>query len=255
MEWRGIEDDDIEKFFKACIDGNVEQVQNFIRRRIDANVVRNISPLLQAACYGHVDVEKVLIQNGADVNAVDKDKMTPLHWAAYYGHVDLAKVLIQNGADVNAIDKDKCTPFHNAARWGDVDVAKVLIQNGADVNAIAEEGWTALHIAATKAEVVFALQLLCFGAAIDENALDYDQTGLLGPINERMNLLRAGKRPETSLMSNEERRFMWNLAFSLTIQHPSVSFKVHYRICSFITFHGIFMVDGYNLGERSVWKM
>ena len=32
-------------------------------------------------------------------------KMTPLHYAALKGHVDVAKVLIQNGADVNAVDE------------------------------------------------------------------------------------------------------------------------------------------------------
>ena len=102
--------------------------------------------------------------------------------------------------------------------------------------------------------VVPTLQLLCFGATIDENSLERISTSLLGQINDRMNLLRAGKRPETSLMSNEERRFMWNLAFSLTIQHRAAAFKTYYTIRSFITFHGIFMADGYDLGEESIWK-
>ena len=65
-----------------------------------------------------------------------KDKKTALHVAAKNGHVDVAKVLIQNGADVNAVEKDKWTALHLAARNGHVDVAKVLIQNGADVNAV-----------------------------------------------------------------------------------------------------------------------
>ena len=55
---------------------------------------------------GHVDVVKVLIQNGADVNAVDKDKWTALAQRMQEaGHVDVVKVLIQNGADVNAVDE------------------------------------------------------------------------------------------------------------------------------------------------------
>ena len=87
---------------------------------------------------------KVLIQNGADVNAVDKNKLTALHIAAKKGHVDVAKVLIQNGADVNAVDKNKFTALHFAAENGHVDVAKVLIQNGADVNAV-DDRKTALH--------------------------------------------------------------------------------------------------------------
>ena len=137
---------------------------------------------------------------------------------------------------------------------GHVEVVKVLVEKSANVNALDTDKWTALHLAAEKGHVVLTLQLLCFGAAIDKNALNYDQTGLLCPINKRIQMLRAGKRPETSLMSNEERRFMWELAFSLTIQHRGAAFKAYYTIRSFITFHGIFMADGYDLGEDSVWK-
>ena len=47
---------------------------------------------------------KVLIQNGADVNAIgSRHKDFALHYAAYWGHLDVVKVLIQNGADVNAV--------------------------------------------------------------------------------------------------------------------------------------------------------
>ena len=66
---------------------------------------------------GHVDVAKVLIQNGADVNAVDKDKWTALHFAAEKGHVDVAKVLIQNGADVNAVDKITDSTSLRSSEW------------------------------------------------------------------------------------------------------------------------------------------
>ena len=147
------------------------------------------------------------------------------------------------------------TALHIAALQGHVDVTKLLIQNGADVNAVNKGNGTALRNAAGQRHVVLTLQLLCFGAAIDKKALADDKTGLLGPINNRMNLLhQAGKRIRTSLMSNEERRFMWNLAFSFTIQHRAAAFKAYYTIRSFITFHGIFMGDGYDRGDYSAWK-
>ena len=53
-------------------------------------------------------------------------------------------------------------------------------------------------------------------------------------------------------MSVEERRFMWNLAFSFTIAHRGAAFKAYYSIRSFITFHGIFMGRGYGVGDRGV---
>ena len=69
---------------------------------------------------------------------VQKDNWIALHYAAQDGHVDVAKVLIRNGADVNAKDSDGETALHMAAEDGHVDVVKVLIQNGADVNAVNE---------------------------------------------------------------------------------------------------------------------
>ena len=58
----------------------------------------------------------------------------------------------------------------------------------------------------------------------------------------------------TTLMSDEERRFMWNLAFSFTIAHRGVAFKAYYAVRSFITYNGIFMGPGYDLGDGSLWR-
>ena len=99
------------------------------------------------------------------------------------------------------------------------------------------------------------LQLLCFGAEINEKAIEKDKTGLLVQINNSLKLLRDGKRIGTSLLGNQEMRFMWNLAFCIAIAHHGASFRVYYTIRSFITFHGIFMAPGYGMGEDSVYEI
>ena len=114
---------------------------------------------------------------------------------------------------------------------------------------------TSLRLAAGFGKVACTLQLLCFGAEIDEQAIKDDRTGLLRPINDRLKLLlRSGNRIGTTLMSNEEKQFMWNLAFSFIIAHRGAAFKAYHTIRSFITFHGIFMGPGYDLGGVSVWR-
>ena len=235
--------------------GHVDIVKVLIRNGADVNAVdRYMETALHfASKYGHVDVAKVLIQNGANVNAVDKWKKPALHWAARTGHVEVAKMLIRNGANVNAVEEDNWTALHIAAYDGHVDVAKVLIENGADVNAVEKDNRTSLCLAAQYGKVICTLQFLCFGAEIDEQTMKDDKTELLQPISDRLKLLRSGNRIGTSLLSDEERHFMWNLAFSFTIKHRVAAFKAYYAIRSFITFHGIFMGPGYDLGKRSTW--
>ena len=161
-----------------------------------------------------------------------------MHFAAYLGDVDAMKMLIEDSAEVNAGDRRKQTALHWAAPEGHVDVVKVLIQNGADVNAVETyKKRTALRIAAGSDRITCTLQLLCFGAEIDEKAIEDDNTKLLRPIEGRLKSLRDGKRMEVSLMSDEERRFMWDLGFVLAVKHPAIAFTTFERIRSFVTFH------------------
>ena len=155
---------------------------------------------------------------------------------------------------MNAVYEDNWTALHIAAEEGHVDVAKVLLQNDIDVNAVTKEKESALRIAARRRDNQFTLQLLCFGAEIDEQTIKKDKTKLLQPIESRLKFLRSGYRMGASLLSNEERRFMWNLAFSFTIAHRGAAFKAYYAIRSFITFHGIFMGPGYDIGVGSIWR-
>lgn len=56
--------------------------------------------------------------------------MTPLHWAVQKGHNHIAKVLLQHGADPNAVSKFKKTPIILAAELDQTElVQELLIQN------------------------------------------------------------------------------------------------------------------------------
>ena len=59
--------------------------------------------------YTWMDTVKFLMQLGADVNAVDARGYTPLHGAAYLGNNEMIQYLIDHGADVKAVAKDKNT--------------------------------------------------------------------------------------------------------------------------------------------------
>ena len=60
--------------------------------------------------------------------------------------MELVRLLIQEGADVNAKDEDGESPLHGAMARGDnYNVARTLIENGADLSGKAVDGKTPLH--------------------------------------------------------------------------------------------------------------
>ena len=60
------------------------------------------SPMHFAAHYGNLDVIKLLVIRGSNVNARDVFlRYSPLHWASEYGHSKVVKYLLKHGAIVD----------------------------------------------------------------------------------------------------------------------------------------------------------
>ena len=88
-------------------------------------------PLHWAARNGQVEIARMLIAGGADVDAVDALGRTPLHVGVE--HPAIVELLLAGGASVDALDEFDNTPLHRAVRW-ERSVA-LLIEYGADVSA------------------------------------------------------------------------------------------------------------------------
>jgi ankyrin repeat protein len=81
----------------------------------------------------YLDVVKVLVEAGADVNApvaVESDQWTPLHQACNEELADAVEYLIANGSKV-FIGKDGLTPMMVAKSMGAADVIEILERHGA----------------------------------------------------------------------------------------------------------------------------
>lgn len=98
------------------------------------------SAMNQAVIGGHLDIVRMLVERGADVNSLDAHKWTPLMWAVHYRKDEIAKYLVDNGADVNLKNNDDTTPLSMALSDRQVDLAKYLIEHGADFNTPSELG-------------------------------------------------------------------------------------------------------------------
>ncbi len=138
-----------DKLIDAVKNGDIKNVRELIENGADVNAKdkNRWTALFWAACSGKFDISTFLIEKGADVDAKNNDGGTALHWAALNEHIDIAKFLIENGADVDAKDKNRWTALHWAAFYGHVEVTKVLIENGANVDAKDKNNETAVEIA------------------------------------------------------------------------------------------------------------
>jgi len=90
------------------------------------------TPLVYAAQYNKKDMVEFLLSKGADANARDKLGQSPLHRCARWEtHIEVAKMLIANGADVNASCLYNRSPRDHAVLSSNADMVALLRRYGA----------------------------------------------------------------------------------------------------------------------------
>jgi ankyrin repeat protein/mono/diheme cytochrome c family protein len=136
----------------AAAGASVESTRLLVDRGANPNAVSQTgaTPLMSAR---HSEVVSLLVARGADVTARSKRGETALADAASRGDLAAVKLLLEKGADVNAADYRGYTPLLQAVQYDrdSPDIVKLLLERGANVNAVAE-GKTAVSIAARRGE-------------------------------------------------------------------------------------------------------
>ncbi|XP_059190613.1 protein phosphatase 1 regulatory subunit 12A isoform X2 [Centropristis striata] len=98
--------------------------------------------------------ERIMLQDAMAVQAGSgtltphpNTKATALHVAAAKGYIEVLKVLLQCGVDVDSRDIDGWTPLHAGAHWGQEEVCSLLADNMCDMGAVNNVGQTPLDVA------------------------------------------------------------------------------------------------------------
>lgn len=107
--------------------------------------VHNVTPLWCAAVSGKLSVIKLLVQHGADINAVSDTGSTAVRSACFMTHLEIVEYLVENGADTNRPNYNGGTCLINSVQ--SAQLCKFLLKHGADVNARDIQNKTALHYA------------------------------------------------------------------------------------------------------------
>ncbi|KAF3792071.1 Ankyrin repeat domain-containing protein [Nymphaea thermarum] len=88
-----------------------------------------------------------LLENGYDIDAVNKDGFTALHKAVMVKKEAVVMHLLRIGANPHVRDRDGATLLHYAVQVGSLKLVKLLLKYKVDVNLADDEGWTPLHLA------------------------------------------------------------------------------------------------------------
>lgn len=82
------------------------------------------------AALGWKEQLEEMLSSGVDVNTGDYDNRTALHLASGEGHVDIVKILLQRGANVNCVDRMGFSPLVDACRHQHVLIQNMLKEAG-----------------------------------------------------------------------------------------------------------------------------
>lgn len=112
----------------AAFNGQTETMQVLLDAGADVNLRVNngVTPLM-AACGPYPQAVRLLLENGADVNATDdNENFTALMYAAVEGLSPVVDILLEYGADPSMTDEDNDTAADFARRRGFKDLAAKL---------------------------------------------------------------------------------------------------------------------------------
>ena len=105
------------------------------------------SSIHMAVVENNRDQLRVLLDNGADINAKMQGGWTPLMISIKYGYLDLTRDLINAKADINVGDDKGNTALILAVSAKRIEGVRILLANRADVTLKNDDGMDALEIA------------------------------------------------------------------------------------------------------------
>ncbi len=123
--------------------------------------------IFDAAALGATDRLHDLLHRQPELaHTYSDDGWTALHLAGHFGRTDSALVLLEHGADLGAISRNRNgnTALHAALAGRQADTTRFLIERGADVTVADAAGYTPLHLAAHEGNVALVQTLLDAGA-------------------------------------------------------------------------------------------
>ncbi|KAJ1371413.1 Ankyrin repeat and KH domain-containing protein 1, partial [Parelaphostrongylus tenuis] len=141
----------------ACFQGRTEVVGLLLQynANVEHRAKTGLTPLMEAANGGYVEVGELLLDAAADPNTapVPSSRDTALTIAADKGHERFVDMLVNRGALIDARNKKGCTALWLACHGGHLETVQTLVKHGADVDMQDNRKMSPLMVAFRKGHV------------------------------------------------------------------------------------------------------
>ena len=149
---------------------NLDMVKLLLHHGANVNEtdIENRTPLFEACLMGDEVIVSFLLECGANTNIRDEQEHSPLMCACQCGSIVIVKMLLQNGALQSFKDKTGLSALGHATKRGHRDIVKLFLEIGqvnVDIRDI--RGLTCLSVAALRSDFEMLDLFLCWGADIN----------------------------------------------------------------------------------------
>lgn len=157
----------------ACLHEKYNVVKFLLENNADVNArnIRGTTPFIAAVHKGNVYVANSILNKMdvkfASINTPKTDGYTALMIASEHGNQDMVKFLVENGANVNAINVERNNAIMLASKGGHMEIVKLLAENGGQFEVQDNAGYTALMIASLNGHQSTVNLLLDKGAIVN----------------------------------------------------------------------------------------
>ncbi|MFK7922818.1 MAG: ankyrin repeat domain-containing protein [Bacteroidia bacterium] len=150
--------------------GNLEIAKILMKAGADMDLEdKNFgSPMAEAACGGYIDFVAYMLDQGADINEMSQGQGTALNCASRNGHLKLINFLLSKGSEINLQNDGQGSALNAAARNGHNQIVKLLIARGADIDAHTNGQGSALNAAARNGQTETIALLIKLGADLNK---------------------------------------------------------------------------------------
>ncbi|KAL4240565.1 hypothetical protein ACF0H5_001357 [Mactra antiquata] len=152
---------------------DTESVKTQLQEDFDVDFQYRSQTALQLAVKENcLDICRILIEKGANVNMTDAEMNNLLNMACWRGYQDVSELLVQNGANIDDQNMNGYSAIHTCASQGQADILQYLISQNSDLDSLSRQMQTPLHLS-VKNRHSDIVQLLLIGGCnvdkIDEN--------------------------------------------------------------------------------------